>query len=155
MLFLSLVPFTSHDCVLYFLKKKLRNDAPDGSCGGTLKVKGDISEEGQELLEDKDNWGSETALRGVIHESRKRERSNDDGVFMQHQKGPITSTFTADWFLREGRELLGEWMKLTSVRSQDQRRMLQANSHTFPTNAWIHKITKKKESDRCDLFKAL
>ena len=32
-------------------------------------------------------------------------------------------------------------MKLTSVRSQDQRRMLQANSHTFPTNAWIHKIT--------------
>jgi hypothetical protein len=47
--------------------------------------------------------------------------------------------------------LLGEWMKLTSVRSQDQRRMLQANSHTFPTNVWIHKITKKKEFDRCDL----
>ena len=76
---------------------------------------------------------------------------------MSHQKGPITSTFTVDWFLREGegRELLGEWMKLTSVRSQDQRRMLQANSHTFPTNAWIHKITKKKESDRCDLCKTL
>ena len=46
-------------------------------------------------------------------------------------------------------------MKMTSVRSQDQRKMLQANSHTFPTNAWIHKITKKKESDRCDLCKAL
>ncbi len=91
--------------------------------------------------------------RGVIHESRKRERINDDGVFMRHQRGPITSTFTTDWFLREGegRELLGEWMKLTSVRSHDQRRMLQANSHTFPSNDWIHKITKKKESDRYDL----
>jgi hypothetical protein len=76
---------------------------------------------------------------------------------MPHQKGPITSTFTVDWFLRQGqgRELLREWMKLTSVRSQDQRRMLQVNSHTFPTNAWIHKITKGKESDRCDLCRAL
>ena len=46
-------------------------------------------------------------------------------------------------------------MKMTSVRSQDQRRMLQANSHTFPTNAWIHIITTRKESDRCDLCKAL
>ena len=46
-------------------------------------------------------------------------------------------------------------MKLTSVRSQDQRRMLQANSHTFPSNVWIHRITKKQESDRCDLCKAL
>ena len=53
--------------------------------------------------------------------------------------------------LIDRRELLGKWMKLTSLRSPDQRRMLQANSHTFPTNAWIHKITKKKESDRCDL----
>jgi hypothetical protein len=46
-------------------------------------------------------------------------------------------------------------MKLTSVRSQDQRRILQANTHTFPTNAWIDKITKGKESDRCDLCRAL
>jgi hypothetical protein len=102
-------------------------------------------------------WGNETALRGAIYDSRKRERSNEDGLFMPHQKGPITSTFTADWFLREGqgRELLGEWMKMTSVRSQDQRRMLQANSHTFPTNSWRHKITKGRESDRCDLCRTL
>ncbi len=46
-------------------------------------------------------------------------------------------------------------MKMTSVRSQDQRRMLQANSHTFPTNSWIHKITKDRESDRCDLCRSL
>ena len=51
--------------------------------------------------------------------------------------------------------MLGEWMKLTSVRSPDQRRMLQANSHTFPSNVWIHRITRKKESDRCDLCKDL
>ncbi len=121
------------------------------------KVKGNISAEGQELLEDKDTWGNETALDGSIYESRKRERSNDDCLFMTHQKGPITSTFTADWFLREGqgREMLGERMKMTSVRSQDQRRILRANSHTFPTNVWIHKITKDKESDRCDLCRDL
>jgi hypothetical protein len=33
--------------------------------------------------------------------------------------------------------------------------MLQANSHTFPSNDWIHRITKKMESDRCDLYKDL
>ena len=121
------------------------------------KGKGNISSEGQELLEDKELWGNETALRGAIHDSRKRERSNEDGVFMTHQRGPITSTFTADWFLREGqgRELLGEWMKKTAVRSQDQRRMLQANSHTFPTNSWRHKVTKDRESDGCDLCRTL
>jgi hypothetical protein len=121
------------------------------------KGQGGISEEGQEILEDRDIWTHETTLHGVMYESRKRERSNDDGVCMRYQKGSITSTFTADWFLREGegRELLEEWMKLTSVRSQDQRKMLQANSHTFPSNVWIHRITKKMESDRCDLCKGL
>ena len=29
------------------------------------------------------------------------------------------------------------------------------NSQTFPTNDWICKITKRKESDNCDLCKAL
>jgi hypothetical protein len=57
---------------------------------------GNISTEGQELLEDKEVWGKETALREAIHNSRKRERSNVDGVFMPYQRGPITSTFTAD-----------------------------------------------------------
>jgi hypothetical protein len=46
-------------------------------------------------------------------------------------------------------------MKMTSVRSPDQRRMLQATSHTFQTNVWIRKITKGKESDECDLCKGL
>jgi hypothetical protein len=33
--------------------------------------------------------------------------------------------------------------------------MLQAISHSFPSNAWIHRITKGKESNKCDLCKAL
>ena len=33
--------------------------------------------------------------------------------------------------------------------------MLQANIHSFPSNCWRHKITKAKESDRCDLCNAL
>jgi hypothetical protein len=42
------------------------------------KGKGDISGEGQELLEDKDIWGNKTSLLEVIHESRKRVRINED-----------------------------------------------------------------------------
>jgi hypothetical protein len=115
-----------------------------------------MSVEGQEFLEDKEIWGNETVLHGTVYESRKRERSNEDGLFIPHQKGPITSTFTTDWFREgQGRDLMGEWMKLTSVRSQDHRRMIQTNSHTFPTNVWIYKITKGKESDRCDLCRDL
>jgi hypothetical protein len=64
--------------------------------------RGGISEEAQEILEDRDIWTNETTLLGVIHESRKWERNNDDCVFIQQKKGPITSTFTSDWFLREG-----------------------------------------------------
>jgi hypothetical protein len=46
-------------------------------------------------------------------------------------------------------------MKMTSVRSSDQRRILQATSHIFPSNDWIHRITKGTESNKCDLYKAL
>jgi hypothetical protein len=46
-------------------------------------------------------------------------------------------------------------LKKTSVRSQDQRRMLKTTTHSFPSNVWIHKITKGKESNKCDLCKAL
>jgi hypothetical protein len=110
------------------------------------KRKGGISEEGQKILEDRGIWENETTLRGEILESRKRERINEDVVFMSHQKGPITSTFTTDWFLREGegREFLGEWMKLTSVRSQDQSRMLhQTLTHSRLTSGFI-KLRRKR-----------
>jgi hypothetical protein len=45
--------------------------------------------------------------------------------------------------------------RVASVKSQDQRRMLQAISHSFPSIAWIHRITKGKESNKYDLCKAL
>jgi hypothetical protein len=50
---------------------------------------------------------------------------------------------------------MGEWLKKTTVRSQDQRRMLQANTHSFPSNCWRRKIKKAKESNKCDLCKGL
>ncbi len=52
------------------------------------KGKGNISTEGQELLEDKEIWGNETVLHGAVYESRKRQRSNEDGLFMSHQSNP-------------------------------------------------------------------
>lgn len=65
-------------------------------------------------------------------------------VFMPHQKGPITTTYTGDWFLGEGecRGKLGEWMKKTSVRSQDQRRMLQVTTVEHTTFHPTHGLTK-------------
>ena len=44
------------------------------------KGKGNISAEGQELLEDNEIWGNETVLRGAIYDSRKRERTNEEGM---------------------------------------------------------------------------
>jgi hypothetical protein len=80
----------------------------------------------------------------------KRRRN----VYM-HNKGAISAPFTSDWYLREGesRDKLGEWLKKTSVRSTDQRRMLQVVTHSFSTNSWRHKFTKGQESDKCDLCK--
>ncbi len=82
---------------------------------------------------------------------------NEDGTFLPHQKGAIAATFTSDRCLRKGesRDKLGECLKKTTVRSQDQLRMLQAITHRFPSNYWEHKITKAKQSDKCDLCKAL
>ena len=62
----------------------------------------------------------------VFHEWLIKQTNQEDGSFVNHQKGPITVTYTADWNLKEGeyRRKLGEWLKSTSVCSQDQRRML-------------------------------
>ncbi len=82
---------------------------------------------------------------------------NNDGSFVTHQVGAISSTFTSDWYLRKGesRDKMGEWLKKATVRSQDQRRTIQANTHSFPSNYWRNKITKGKESNKCDLCRAL
>ena len=55
----------------------------------------------------------------------------------------------------ESRDKLGEWLKKTQVRHQDQRRMLESIMHCFPSNFWRNKITNSKESDKYDLCKEL
>ena len=85
----------------------------------------------------KEIWGNETALHGTVYEIRKRERSNEDGLFMSHQKGPITSTFTVDWFLREGqgRDLLGDWINEVDIEGQpSSSHMSQTGSRHLSEN---------------------
>jgi hypothetical protein len=55
----------------------------------------------------------------------------------------------------EFRHKLGDWLKATSVNTEDQRRMLQAITHRFPSNVLIHRNTKGKESNKCDLCRSL
>jgi hypothetical protein len=100
---------------------------------------------------------NETTLRGEILESRKRERNNEDGVFMSHQKGPITSTFTTDWFLREGegRELLDWIHKITKkrnptgvsyVRPSSYRKVGSIQRRISPSKTWfIFSYTSQEE----------
>jgi ribonuclease HI len=66
----------------------------------TRKGQEGISEEGQEILEDRDIWTKRDNPPRSNPQIQKRARSNDDGVFMQHQKGPITSTFSPRGFRR-------------------------------------------------------
>jgi ribonuclease HI len=117
----------------------------------------DITEEGISLLDDVELWWEKQNLLWACHASRSKDRMSDDGSFVTHQHGAISSTFTSDWYLRRGesRDKMGEWLKKATVRSQDQRRMLQANTHSFPSNYWRNKITKGKESNKCDLCRAL
>ncbi len=77
---------------------------------------------------------------------------NIDRSFRLNQTGAISTTFTIDWYLRKGesRDKMGECLKTTTVRSQDQWRILQVNTHNFPSKYWRHKITKAKESNKCD-----
>jgi ribonuclease HI len=98
----------------------------------------DITEEGISLLDDVELWWEKQNLLWACHASRSKDRMSDDGSFVTHQHGAISSTFTSDWYLRRGesRDKMGEWLKKATVRSQDQRRMLQANTHIFPLNYW-------------------
>jgi len=42
--------------------------------------------------------GKDTTISPKRDKGYWRERSNEDGSFKPHQKGPITATFTTDWF---------------------------------------------------------
>ena len=122
----------------------------------TRKGNDPISEEGQNLLDDTDRWRDRESLLKECYESRKRERIHEDGSFMHLQKGPLTTTYSG--LVPQGGRVQGEtgrMLKKTSVKSEDQRSMLRSTTHGFPSNTWIHKITKGKESNRCDLCKVL
>ena len=96
----------------------------------------DLTDEGISLLDDMELWWEKQNLLWAFHNSRKKDRMNTDTTFLPHQKGEISATFTSDWYLRKGeiREKMGEWLKKTTVRSQDQWRILQTNTHNFPSN---------------------
>ena len=74
----------------------------------------ELTEEGQILLQDPELWRDRLVARltflGECHTSRKRERNTEEGTFLLHNTGVITSTFTEDWLLTEGesRDKLGE-----------------------------------------------
>ncbi len=59
----------------------------------------DLTEEGQILLEHPELWMDRPTFLWECHVSRKRERTTEDGTFLLHNKGAITSTFTGDWLL--------------------------------------------------------
>ena len=82
----------------------------------------DLTEEGQILLEDPELLVDRLTFSWECHVSRKREHTTEDDTFLLHNKGVITSPFTGDWLLTEGenRDKLGEWLKKTQVRHQDQ-----------------------------------
>ena len=87
------------------------------------------------LLDDMDmelSWEKQNIL-WVCQTSRKKDRKNIDGTFLLYQKGPISTTFTIDWYLHKGenRDKMGTWLKKKTVRCQDQWRILQVNTHIF------------------------
>jgi hypothetical protein len=62
----------------------------------------DITGEGFSLLDDTELWWEKQDLLWACHASRTKDRVNHDGSFRPHQSGAISSTFTSDWYLREG-----------------------------------------------------
>ena len=70
----------------------------------------DWTEEGQMLLDDPELWLDRQTFLWECHASRKRDRTTEDGTFLPHKKGAITSTFTGDLLLTEGesRDKFGE-----------------------------------------------
>ena len=53
-----------------------------------------MTEEGRELLLDKDHSKDKQMFIRECHRSRKRDRTNADGTFMFTNRGPITATYT-------------------------------------------------------------
>jgi ribonuclease HI len=91
----------------------------------------DITDEGISLLDDAELWWEKQNLLWACHTSRSKDRMNNDGSFVTHQLGVISSTFTSDWYLRKGdsRDKMGEWLKRATVRSQDHSKQIHTPFH--------------------------
>jgi hypothetical protein len=65
---------------------------------------------------------------------------------------PATSTKTTDFFIREPscRQAISKYLKSSSERTEDTRRLIQIITNSFPTNAFTSKF-KKGKSNRCDI----
>ncbi len=100
--------------------------------------------------------GSPNLLMGMSHIQKERPH-HGRRYFRATQNGCHHLNLYGDWLLTEGesRDNLGEWLKKTQVRYQDQRRILKSIMHCFPSNFWRSKITNGKESDKCDLCKSV
>jgi ribonuclease HI len=65
---------------------------------------------------------------------------------------PATSTKTTDFFMREPscRQAISKYLKSSSERTEDKRRLIQIITNSFPVNAFTSKF-KKGKSNRCDI----
>ncbi len=80
----------------------------------------DITDEGISLLDDAELWWEKQNLLWACHASRSKDRMNNDGSFVTHQLGAISSTFTSDWYLRKGdsRDKMGDEIKSQTARNR-------------------------------------
>jgi hypothetical protein len=98
--------------------------------------------------------GMEEVGRGVGSEDiRKEEWWNDqcgEGMRKLHEDLPATTTWEAEFLLREGlsREVTGKWMANEAVPWKRRRRWLQTIAGIFPCGKWLHKI-RKRPDDLC------
>jgi hypothetical protein len=74
-----------------------------------------------------------------------------------YTRGPITpatSTKTTDFFIREPscRQDISKYLKSSSIRTEDKRRLIQIITNSFPVNVFTSKF-KKKKSNRCDIYR--
>ncbi len=62
---------------------------------------------------------------------------------------PATSTKTTDFFIREPscRQTISKYLKSSSIRTEDKRRLVQIITNSFPVNAFTSKLKKVNPTD--------
>jgi hypothetical protein len=73
-----------------------------------------------------------------------------EGMRKLHEDLPATTTWEAEFLLREGlsREVMGKWMANEAVPWKRRRRWLQTIAGIFPCGKWLYKI-RKRPDDLC------